>query len=721
MLLKWIPILLLSGASQTSASDSLGAAVMAEGGKPQGPSTQETNGAPPTLAQALPPGSHRIANRTTWQVSCGGCVNEAKWKNAVDEDTKTFWNASSKDTQPLNITIKLQQPANVDAISILPQQGSSSGPDAFILTHKVFLSTDGKSWGSKPVAYGTWYADSSEKLSVFEPQSQVQYVRLVVIGKKGTKAKASIANLNVYRAEHAVPPNPQLGAWGPTIDMPVVPVAGAIEPTTGKFLTWSSWSYNAFTSPGPGMTTMARFDHSTGEVTYQDISQSHHDMFCPGLAMDGTGEFVVTGGNSEFSTTLHNASSQWVQAPGMNIPRGYQASATTCDGHVFIVGGSWNGGYDFDRNGESWDPWKQEWKMLDGANVHAMMTDDQKGSYRADSHGWLFGWKDQSVFQAGPSKNMNWYSAKEQGSNSSAGTRADGKDSMSGNAVMYDASNGKILTFGGSPSYDDTDANSDAFLITLKNQTKGQFWETEVKRVGAADGMGKKRVFHTSVILPDGSVFITGGQEHGIVFHDSTPQLTPQRYLPTDEKFIDQQPNSIVRVYHSLSLLLPDATVINAGGGLCGTCTTNHFDGQIFTPPYLLTGKPRPVISSISVSTPSNGTVLPVSLGEKITISTNTTVDQAALVRYGTATHTVNTDQRRIPLSVKAGGSSNKFTINVPNDPGIAIPGYWMLFVLKDGVPSVAKTIRVKAPRTCAVASGATGTQGNQTAVRFKA
>lgn len=47
--------------------------------------------------------------------------------------------------------------------------------------------------------------------------------------------------------------------------------------------------------------------------------------------------------------------------------------------------------------------------------------------------------------------------------------------------------------------------------------------------------------------------------------------MTAERYIPADNKFIKQFPNNIIRVYHSWSLLLPDATVINGGGGLCAT------------------------------------------------------------------------------------------------------------------------------------------------------
>ena len=48
---------------------------------------------------------------------------------------------------------------------------------------------------------------------------------------------------------------------------------------------------------------------------------------------------------------------------------------------------------------------------------------------------------------------MNWYDTAGQGSVHAAGTRGDDTDAMNGNAVMYDAANGLILTVGGAPSY----------------------------------------------------------------------------------------------------------------------------------------------------------------------------------------------------------------------------------------------------------------------------
>lgn len=79
-------------------------------------------------------------------------------------------------------------------------------------------------------------------------------------------------------------------------------------------------------------------------------------------------------------------------------------------------------------------------------------------------------------------------------------------------------------------------------------------------------------------------------------------------------------------------------------------------------------------------------------------MNTNTPVTSMSLIRYGSATHTVDTDQRRIPLTLtSAGTNSYKFTI--PNDYGIAIPGYWMLFAMNaNGVPSTSISIKIVGP-----------------------
>ncbi len=48
---------------------------------------------------------------------------------------------------------------------------------------------------------------------------------------------------------------------------------------------------------------------------------------------------------------------------------------------------------------------------------------------------------------------MNWYGTSNTGSQAPAGNRASDTDSMCGNAVLYDAVGGNILTVGGAPAY----------------------------------------------------------------------------------------------------------------------------------------------------------------------------------------------------------------------------------------------------------------------------
>jgi len=173
-------------------------------------------------------------------------------------------------------------------------------------------------------------------------------------------------------------------------------------------------------------------------------------------------------------------------------------------------------------------------------------------------------------------------------------------------------------------------------------------------------------------------------------FSDNTSILTPELWDPATETFTAMAPMSTPRTYHSIALLLPDARVISAGGGLCGSCSTNHPDAQIFTPPYLLnpdgSPRPRPAIVSAPVT---------AAAGTSIDVTTDRAVTGFSVVRMGSTTHTVNTDQRRIPLTATATSGSTS-TLSLPADRGVLVPGYYMLFALDAaGVPSVARTIRV--------------------------
>ena len=509
-----------------------------------------------------------------------------------------------------------------------------------------------------------------------------------------------IVDIGVWATSLPTPSSIGLGKWGPTVDFPLVPVGVFIDPIGGKVISFSSYAHDSF---GQGVTDhttwTATWDPTTEKISQRQVREMNHDMFCPGMAFDVNGRMIISGGESADKVSIYDPiTNDWTSAREMKISRGYQGSTICADGHIFVIGGSWGPvGIDFgDRYGETYDPKTGNWTKLNGCPSEPIeTTEDWEGEYRADNHVWLMAWQNNSVFHAGPSKDMHWITPTGNGAIQNASRRGV-SDAMCGVAAMYDAAEGKILTAGGAPSYNYRDgdgnprsekATRNAFVITLGNVNAS----VEVKPAG--QGMHYPRSFAHAVILPNGETLVVGGQEEPRVFTEDTPQLTPEIYSPTKDVWTPVAPNSIVRAYHSFALLLRDATVLVGGGGLSIQLNVNHFDAQIYIPQYLLTesGDPakRPVIIEIS-----DATVLP---GGNFTITTDIEVVSASLVRYGGATHSLNNDQRRIALQLQESGTPLEYGVFIPSDGGVAIPGYWMLFVMdSDGVPSEATNVQIQ-------------------------
>ena len=92
-----------------------------------------------------------------------------------------------------------------------------------------------------------------------------------------------------------------------------------------------------------------------------------------------------------------------------------------------------------------------------------------------------------------------------------------------------------------------------------------------------------------------------------------------------------------------------------------------------------------------------------MTVGHTVKFTTDAGITDASLVRLGTVSHTVNTDQRRIPLQISpatgAQGGRVAYKAHLPADAGVALPGYYMLFVLNSaGVPSKAATVKIELP-----------------------
>ena len=642
----------------------------------------------------------------------------------LDGSTRTAWRpaGSPPGARPAarlrlrRLTVDLHGPTVISALRYTP------GPRTFgrIGRYEIHVGFDGPGW--QRVTHGRWANSASIKTATFAPVP-ARRVRLTIRSSAGDPAlEVGVAEIELLgtspsqppttppAAEPAPSPAPPAspaptttppatepppgfhpGRWSDPIGLPIVPATAVLLPND-KVLTFSGVAADGFTvdTSNGGKTQISIIDVSNGvHAGRREIAETGHEMFCTGLSILADGRVVITGGSGQSNTTIYDPRTDtFSTGPQMALARGYQTSVTLSDGRIFTVGGSWSGGAT-EKDGEVMSASGTSWRRLPGVRADAILTPDKEGYTRADNHAWLFATAGGRVFHAGPSTQLNWFTASGDGTTTPAGRRSDAPVMMHGNAVMYDA--GKILTVGGGPNYqedlDDTarPATPRAYTLDIGG---GPDQPVDVRRVG---DMAEPRAFANSVVLPDGSVVVTGGQHRARLFTDTAAVRTAERWDPATGQFTRLATAAIPRTYHSFSLLLADGRVMSGGGGLCWTCQTNHPDVEILTPPYLLkadgTLRSRPRITG--------GVPAQTSAGATLTVTTDRPVSSFALVRVGTSTHSVNSDQRRVALaSAPLGG--NAYQVTIPADRGTTVPGPWLLFALdQHGTPSVAAWTRI--------------------------
>ncbi|MFT5847916.1 discoidin domain-containing protein [Psychroserpens sp.] len=480
--------------------------------------------------------------------------------------------------------------------------------------------------------------------------------------------------------------NPQvLGQWSDPIPFDVVPVAVANLPD-GRLLTWSSKYHDDF-GGADGFTFTQIFDPSIGldgAVLPRTVTNTNHDMFCPGINNLADGRILATGGSSSEKATIYNPNTEtWISVEDMNIPRGYQGAVTLSDGSAFTIGGSWSGG----QGNKDAEIWTEElgWRLLTGLENEILWNTDDfnsepQGVYRLDNHAWLFAGPNGKIFHAGPGETMHWLDVSGDGSFQVVGNRGDDVLSQNGGAVMFDI--GKILKYGGSTTYSQGTVSSDnAYVIDINN-------ENNVTVTPTSNAAEQGRIYTSGVALPNGEVLILGGMETSVPFSDTGAHLSAEMYNPGTNLFTTLASMQIPRTYHSSGILLNDGRVFMGGGGLCGNCgDLNHLDAEIYSPPYLFNTDGdlavRPSLSAPDATYYER--TFPVVASPDVT--------EFVFMRFSSATHSVNNEQRRVPVTFT--GSNGNYQINMPN-ANLMPPGYYMLFAINaDGVPSMSEAVLV--------------------------
>lgn len=269
----------------------------------------------------------------------------------------------------------------------------------------------------------------------------------------------------------------------------------------------------------------------------------------------------------------------------------------------------------------------------------------------------------------------------------------------------------EVLVCGGSAHIDAySKAENQIFYTALKDC--GRIKITDKNPVWKREFMPSPRIMGDGMVLPTGDVLLLNGAKRGSSGWGFArdPNTTPVLYSPRAKRgfrFRELKASGIPRVYHSSSVVLPDGKVLVAGsntnnGYIYDAMFPTELRVEKFSPPYLhpSLAKYRPQI--VAATFPER-----ITYGAKyeVQILLGSKVDKKNIrvTMYAPAftTHGVNMNQRLLDLGLEeviTNDSLGYHSIIFASPPSgkIAPRGYYLLFVVNQGVPSIARWIQIK-------------------------
>lgn len=468
------------------------------------------------------------------------------------------------------------------------------------------------------------------------------------------------------------------GQWSDVVEWPEIPVSAAQLPD-GKLLTWVGGTELS----DQGTKSVASvYDPETG--AFIGVDHESHNQFCSGIAQLEDGSVFNSGGNPETKKTsrFDIETMSWVSMDEMSYPRWYPTTLTLPDNDVFTAFALGAG-----NTSERFVEDTQTWQNTPGATMQSLVDEQNNinkslaynGSTTMQWYAFMHVAPNGRVFQSGPMETIHWFDAEGQGDVEQFGARLGGDQArMFGSAVMYDI--GKILITGGNdPSQADASSNK-AITVDLNGAAPS------IQEVAP---MTHKRTFQDSVVLPDGRVLVIGGTTVAKLFNDEGSVLQPEIWDPDTGQWTVVNSLTVPRNYHSTALLMKDGRVFTGGGGACGNCDANHKDAQFYSPDYLFNEDGSAASRPEILQAPKH-----VNAGQVITVSANDTITSFNMIRLQGTTHSINTDQRFVPLEFEGGNGS--YSVEVNPNPNVMIPGfYWLFAVNENGVPSEGVAVQV--------------------------
>lgn len=478
------------------------------------------------------------------------------------------------------------------------------------------------------------------------------------------------------------------GSWSQIFDWPLVAYNAALLPN-GKVFTFGTKPINQYDGNGRSFfNDVWSPENGLGLDAHLTLANSTAtNIFCAAQTLLSDGKLLIAGGDKTVDgqpeeiqdrflnnagvqdLTLYDYQTSHMTTSPIEMTKGrwYPTMTTLSNGDVLV-----QGGIDATKN-PSYTPevWTRNgtWKVLSGAS-------SPQAYNQAWSYPFSFLAPNGDVFIAGKGANMFSLDPSNNGSIRNLGVR-ESIGRFQGTAVMY--GEGKILIAGGGAAGGTPSAS--ALTIDISGD-----WPV----VGSTDAMSIQRKYLNATLLADGKVFVNGGSS-GETNAMATAVYSSEIWNPETEKWQLGPSSQRPRMYHSTAILLPNGTVLTAGGDRPSQAL--NFNAEIYYPPYLFKKDgsgdfaPRPTITALSE--------VGYDQAFMATVGESTKVSRITLVRFGSVTHSFNMDQRFLELEFNQ--YENRLTIQSPQKPELAPPGYYMLFVFdENGVPSEAATVNLK-------------------------
>jgi len=418
----------------------------------------------------------------------------------------------------------------------------------------------------------------------------------------------------------------------------------------------------------------ALWDPQAGTITSQPVAW---DMFCNGMVVLPDGRPLINGGTQQYDP-FHGALSNSIYDPATNTfssvqnmahGRWYPTVTVLGDGRVMTFSGldengNTNSTEEFYSVATGWSPaYAAGWTPPLYPRMHLLPSG--KVFYSGST-------TQSQLFDTGTHQWTNVATTRY------SGTRTYGTSVLLPLTPVNNYAPRVIIMGGGNPSTATTE------LIDLSSSSPSWVF---------GPNMSQPRIEMSGVMLPTGKVLALGGS-----YNDedtATASLNADLYDPVSNTFSSAGANAYARLYHSVALLMPDATVWVAGGNpVRGTYEQRM---EIYKPAYLFTtdgtGKVIDAVRPVIASAPSG-----VNYGSSFTVQTAdaTSISSVVLVRAGAATHAFDMDQRLVSMSFSAG--TNQLTVTAPPNGNVAPPGYYLLFLVNNaGVPSIASFVQLSA------------------------